>query len=134
MAKVWCCRRLQDAQVFKIYPTRKNVLEEFVLYMKCCSSCNSSVLEILRVDTFKNILKPLRINSKKIEKFIKNMKILWKPKQNFQKGKKISRFILNYNEFGKIKKCTKNLSNLKIGKIETNPISNLYVFKEACRY
>ena len=129
MAKIWCCRRFQDAQVFKIAPTRLNILEEFVLYVPSCSCCKNQVLEILRADIEKNILKPVRINSKNISDFIKNMDILWKPAKKMFPGNKISRFVLNYNEFGKVKSCSKNFSRLNMGRIETDPVINLKVYK-----
>ena len=129
MAKIWCCRRFQDAQIFKITPTKKDVLEEFVLYNQRCSCCNQPILEILRADTDENILKPVRLNSKKIQAFINKMDILWKPKKEFCPKSKISKFILNYNEFGKIKKCSRNLSGLNLGRIETDPVINLKSYK-----
>jgi len=129
MAKVWCCRRFQIAEIFKIAPTRKNVLEEFVLYNHCCSCCKKPVLEILRLDVKENILKPVRLNTRNISAFVESMEILWKPKKSFHPKNKISKFILKYNEFGKVKNCSKNLSNLILGKIETDPVLNLKAYK-----
>ena len=129
MAKIWCCRRFQHAEVFKIAPTKKEVLEEFILYNQRCSCCNKPVLEILRADVDENILKPVRLNSKNIPNFIKNMEVLWKPRKFSHSKNKISKFILDYNEFGKIKKCSKNLSGLSIGRIETDPVINLKNYK-----
>jgi len=129
MAKIWCCRRFQNAEIFKINPTKNHVFEEFVLYVQSCSCCAQPVLEILRVDEEENILKPVRLNSKKIPFFIKKMEILWKPRKEFYYKNKISKFVLNYNEFGKIKKCSKNLSDLNLGRVETDPVINLRVYK-----
>ena len=129
MPKVWCCRRFQDAEIYKILPTRNNILEEFVLFRKACSYCNRSILEILRMDKNMNILKPVRLKTKNIHSFMKDMEILCKLKPHHKPKNKISRFILRYNEFGKIKNCSNNLSDLKIGKIETNPIKNLKTYK-----
>lgn len=129
MAKIWCCRRFQDAQVFKITPTRLNILEEFVLYVHCCSCCKQQVIEILRADINENILKPVRLNSKNIPDFIRKMDVLWKPRKTFFHKSKISRFVLNYNEFGKIRHCTENISRLNMGRIETDPILNLKTYK-----
>jgi len=129
MAKIWCCRRFQHAEVFKIAPTKKDVLEEFVLYNQCCSCCKQPVLEILRADVDENILKPVRLNSKNIQDFIKKMDVLWKPRKFAFPKSKISKFILNYNEFGKINKCSKNLSGLTIGRVETDPVINLKSYK-----
>lgn len=129
MAKIWCCRRFQDAQVFKINPTRQNVFEEFVLYVPCCSCCNNQVLEILRADIEENILKPVRLNPKNIPDFIKNMDTIWKLRKKSLPKNKISRFILNYNEFGKIKSCSESLSRLNMGRIETDPVINLKTYK-----
>ena len=153
MAKIWCCRRFQDAEIFKINPTRKGVLEEFVLYVQGCSCCSQPVLEILRADFDENILKPVRLNPDKIPSFIKKMNVigflsgikacksifegtedlnafLKKPAKGFYHKTKISKFVLNYNQFGKIKKCAKNFSNLDLGKIETDPVINLKTYKK----
>jgi len=129
MAKIWCCRRFQDAEVFKINPTKSNVFEEFILHVQGCSCCGQPVLEILRVDEDENILKPVRLNPKKIPFFINKMEVLWRPRKEFYHKNKISKFVLNYNEFGKIKKCSKNLSNLILGRIETDPVIDLKVYK-----
>lgn len=129
MAKIWCCRRFQHAEVFKITPTKKGILEEFVLYNQSCSCCNKPVIEILRADEDENILKPVRLNSKNIPAFIKKMEVLWSPRKFSFPKTKISKFILNYNEFGKIKKCSANLSSLNIGRIETDPVINLKSYK-----
>jgi len=130
MAKIWCCRRFQEAEAFKITPTKTNVLEEFVLYVQSCSCCKKQVLEILRADIDENILKPVKLNSKNIPFFIKNMDVLWKPKKLFYHKNKISKFVLNYNEFGKTKICSRNLSTLNMGRIETDPVINLKTYKK----
>ena len=130
MAKIWCCRRFQEAEVFKINPTKRNILQEFVLFTKACSCCKSPVLEIIRADADENILKPVRINSKKVSSFIEKMDVLWKPRKTFCPKSKISKFVLNYNEYGKIQKCSSNLSTLNIGRIETDPILNLKTYKK----
>ena len=129
MAKIWCCRRFQQAEVFKIKPTKLNILEEFVLYNRGCSCCSKPILEILRADADENILKPVRLNSKNIPAFIKKMDVLWQPRKFPHFKSKISKFVLNYNEFGKIKKCFGNLSGLIIGRIETDPVINLKAYK-----
>ncbi len=129
MAKVWCCRRFQDAYIYKITPTRKNILEEFVLYRSSCSYCSRPVLEILRIDDSDTLLEPVRLNSKNIHNFVDSMDVLWKSKRNFRSKHHFSKFVLGYNEFGKIKKCTKNFSSLSLGKIETNPFINLKTYK-----
>lgn len=130
MAKVWCCRRFQHADVFKITPTRHNILEEFILYNQCCSCCKNPVLEILRLDSENNVLKPVRLNSKNVPAFMKNMEIVWKPRKNISYKNKLSKFVLKYNEFGKIKNCFKSLSQLNIGQIETDPVINLKNYKK----
>jgi len=132
MAKLWCCRRFQPAEVFKISPTKANVFEEFVLYLPSCSCCSRPVVEIIRADVNLNIFSPIRINSKNIPNFLKKMEILWQPAKasRFVVRNKISKFVLNYNEFGKIKACNQNISNLNLGKIETHPILNLLIYKQ----
>lgn len=130
MSKVWCCRRFQDAEVYKISPTRSNIKEEIVLYRKACAFCNMPVLEILRSDIRENILKPVRLKTKNIKTFVENMSILFKLRKHYTRKQKISKFILGYNEFGKFKKCSDNFSGLKLGKTETDPLLNIRVYKQ----
>lgn len=129
MAKIWCCRRFQDAEVFKITPTRNNILEEFVLYRHSCSFCQKPVLEILRMDINEDILKPVRLNPKNISLFTEKMEVLKNLNKKFIPKNKISKFVLKYNEFGKTKNCSANLVNLWLGKIETDPVINLKTYK-----
>jgi len=132
MAKLWCCRRFQPARVFKINPTKKNIFEEFVLYLSSCSCCGRPVVEIIRSDENLNILVPVRISSKNIPNFLTKMEVLWEPAKasRFVVRNKISKFVLNYNEFGQIKECRQNISNLNLGKIETHPTLNLLIYKK----
>jgi len=130
MTKIWCCRRFQEAEVFKISPTRKNILQEFVLFTKACSCCKSPVLEIIRADINEKMLKPVRLSPKKVSGFVEKMDVLWKPRKTFCPKNKISKFVLNYNEFGKVRKCSSNLSALMIGRIETDPVGNLKTYKK----
>jgi hypothetical protein len=115
--------------VFKISPTRNQVLEEFAVYLKNCSCCNASIIEILRVDEQRNILKAVRLKPKNVVNFFEKVTVLEKTTRKIFRSSKISKFILNYNEFGKIKGCAKNLSSLNIGRVETNPIANLEAYK-----
>ncbi|MFH0702169.1 MAG: hypothetical protein V2B14_01340 [bacterium] len=125
MPRIWCHRRNQKAELFKIVPTRENIQEEFILYLKSCEVCNRPALEIIRVDVWGTLLEPARLKSKNIKKFLDSMSVIWKPKNFgfYQRG--FSRFMLGYNEYGLHKKCFQNFSNLKIGIIETDPYLDL---------
>ncbi len=61
---------------------------------------------------------------------MKNMEIVWKPRKNISYKNKLSKFVLKYNEFGKIKNCFKSLSQLNIGQIETDLFINLKNYKK----
>jgi len=125
MAKVWCCRRFQPAEVINIAPTKSSISDEFVFYNPSCSFCGKPILEIIRIDETGLVLNPVRLKTKNIHSFIEKINVLFKKKKSFKPKSKISKFVLGYNEYGKMKKCYANLSNLSLGKIELNPYNNL---------
>jgi hypothetical protein len=125
MAKVTCCRRAQSAQVFKIVPTRKDVFEEYVFYLEKCSFCKRPALEIIRVNLDGKILSPVRLKTTNIPRFISTAIVLWKPKKLWYLPGKTTRLKLYYNDFGSRKICFQNFSNLKMGKIENDPLLGL---------
>ena len=129
MVKILCHSVLQKAEVFKIVPTKKNVQDEFVLYLEKCAICEKPVLEIRRVDDLGNYLEPVRLRSKNIQKFLDSMSVIWKPEKVVPINTPYSRFSLGYNEYGTKKKCYQNISNIQLGKIETDPYLDLMVYK-----
>lgn len=129
MVKILCHSVLQKTQVFKIVPTKENVQEEFVLYLEKCVICQKPVLEIRRVDDLGNFLEPVRLRTKNIQKFLDKMNVIWKPDKVVSINAPYSKFNLGYNEYGTKKKCYQNISNLQLGKIETDPYLDLIGYK-----
>jgi hypothetical protein len=134
MAKILCHGVYQKADIFKIVPTADNIEEEYVLYLSSCVICDRPVLEIHRIDTLGKILEPVRLKTKNIPKFLDSMTVLWKPVKLRSIAIPFSRFSLNYNEYGKRKKCYQNLYSLELGKIDTDPYKNLKHYKAASLY
>lgn len=130
MIKIMCHSVCQKAEFFEIKPTKYSIKKEFVLYLKKCVICNKPVLEIVRIDSFGELLKPVRLRSKNMETFLKSMVIIRRMKKlKVVPTSGFSGFVLDYNEFGKRKKCSQNFSNLQLGRIETDPYLNLRVYK-----
>lgn len=129
MVKLLCHAVSQKAELFKIIPQKENIQSEFVLYLKSCVICNNPVLEIIRIDNFNNKLAPVRLKTKNIPKFLDSMSVIWKPEKINYINSAFSGFALGYNHYGTRKKCFQNISNLRIGKIETDPFANLRSYK-----
>ena len=129
MVRLLCHSVSQKADLYRIVPTKENIQEEYVLYVQNCVICGKPVLEINRLDIWGNKLEPVRLRTKNIQKFLDSMNVIWKPKKIYAINPAFSRFTLNYNEYGTLKKCCQNFSNLHIGKIETDPYKDLKNFK-----
>jgi len=134
MVRLVCHGAYQKAELFKVIPTKEDVSDEFVLYLKGCAVCSSKALEIIRVDIWGNRLKSVRLKSENIDKFLDAMAVIWKPKKLNYMQTASSKFALGYNEYGVEKKCTQNLSNMQLGLIETDPYLDLLSFRgsKAC--
>ncbi|OGI28904.1 MAG: hypothetical protein A2287_05125 [Candidatus Melainabacteria bacterium RIFOXYA12_FULL_32_12] len=130
MVKILCHSVYQNAELFKIVPTKENIQDEFVLYLEKCVICEKPVLEIKRMDDMGNCLEPIRIRTKNIQKFLDSMSVIWKSKKVVPMNTPYSKFSLYYNEYGVKKKCHQNISNLQLGRIETDPYMDLKTYKE----
>lgn len=129
MVRLLCHAVYQNAELFQIVPTKENVKEEFVLYLKNCVICEQPVLEIRRIDIWGCGMEPVRVKTKNIQKFLDSMSVIWKPGKIHPVNVVHSKFSLGYNEFGTRKKCFQNLSNLYLGRVETDPYENLKNYK-----
>ncbi len=125
MVRILCHGALQKSEILKIEPTKSGIKDEYVFYLKSCAICNNPVLQILRIDIWGNILEPVRLKTKNIEKFLNSMSVIWKPQKLNLTDKVYSDFYLEYNEYGIKKKCYQNLSCVKLGKIETDILMDL---------
>lgn len=111
MGYLHCCSGLRKSESFGMLPI-KDYLECQVDYLESCPICGHCVIQITRLD-YLNRISIIRLTNKKALKFIEKNKHLFIKKKNITNFR--SKFYLNYNEFGKIKKCYSNLKNLKIG-------------------
>lgn len=125
MVRILCHGALQKSEIYKIVPTKSGIKDEYVFHLKNCNICNNPVLQILRIDIWGNILEPVRLKTKNIEKFLNSMSVIWKPKRLNLSNTVYSDFYLEYNEYGIKKKCYRNLSCVKLGKMETDLFKDL---------
>lgn len=130
MARLVCCGVGQKAEIVKISPTKQNISHEFILHLKKCVKCEKQSLEIIRIGLYGEKINPVRLKTANISDFLSDIHILWKPKTLNLVPKYLPRFLLNYNEYGVIKKCNSNLSSLTLGRVETDPLIDLKRFKK----
>ena len=128
MVRLFCDGIYQPAKIMRIVPTKSGVSHEFVFYLKNCSVCSKPALEIIRIDMWGKIIPPVRLNTRNIADFLKTINVI-PNKEPLVFSKPYSRFYLCYNNFGKKEKCYQNLSRLKIGAVETDPVRDLQFFK-----
>lgn len=116
MSYICCCGRKCAVEVFKVKNPEK-YLAVFVSELKSCPVCRAYVVEIRRYTAFGRLL-VVRKSGKKAKKLFAKIKFeLCKITDYERVLGEVS--TLNYNEFGKIKKCHSNLSGLSIGRFES---------------
>ncbi len=122
MGYIHCCGGLHKCKSFKISPENEFQTVEMD-FLEKCPNCGHTIVQVTRLD-FENKISIIRkINSKAIKMFEKlQSKII--TSKNMPVFKNIGRFYLNYNEYGKVKKCYSNLSSLKMGKFESKSLIN----------
>jgi len=119
MGYIHCCGGLRKTRSFVLSPTEKFLLCELD-YLTKCPVCGHTVLQLTRIDK-NNEISSLRYINKTARKMMKKLKlkVLYERKiidySKYAKGS----FYLNYNEFGVKKRCYSNISNLKIGRINS---------------
>lgn len=119
MGYIHCCGGLRRTRSFVLSPTEDYLLCELD-YLSKCPNCGHTVLQVTRVDK-NNEISSLRYINKSAKKMLKKLKlkILYERKiidySKYAKGS----FYLNYNEYGVKKRCYSNISNLKIGRINS---------------
>lgn len=124
MGFIHCCGAKRKTQSYSLIPDKNYLLVE-ADYLKNCPNCGHSVLQITRVD-FNHEVSFIRKVNEKAKKLFENLQnsILCKKEPEYKRIKILSKFYLNYNEFGIKKKCYSNLSALKIGLFENNPYTS----------
>ena len=118
MGYIHCCSGLHKTRSFVLAPEHNYKVCELD-YLWKCPVCGHTVVQLTRIDN-NNILSSLRYKNKSALKFLNKIKskILYERKDfDYSKYNK-GTFYLNYNEYGVIKRCYSNLSNLRIGLIE----------------
>ena len=116
MGYIQCCSALHKCRTFLFKCDNQSIYKQ-VDYLEKCPICGHTVLQLTKIDT-KNIILFYRIKNKKartcLEKYSKDI-IEEKTNSSNKYIKYQGKFYLNYNEYGKIKKCYSNLSTLKLG-------------------
>lgn len=116
MGYIQCCSALHKCRTF-LFKTDKTTVFKQVDYLEKCPICGHTVLQLSKVD-LQNKISVYRIKNKKARTFLeKYTKDIIKEEENFS-NKYIryrGKFYLNYNEYGKIKRCYSNLSTMKLG-------------------
>ncbi len=120
MGYLQCCGGLRECRTFELIPDEKYKIKEMD-YLEECPVCGHTVLQLTRID-FKNNVSGYRITNKKARKFFEkyHKDIYQEKKESSVFVKQQGKFYLNYNEYGKKKKCYSNLSSLKIGLFDNN--------------
>ncbi len=115
MGYIHCCGGKRKAKSYVLSPEKKYLTAE-IDYLDECPVCGHSVTQLTRID-FDNNISVFRKTNEKAKKMFENLKssILFEKITGAFKLKAYSRFYLNYNEFGKKKRCYSNLSTLKMG-------------------
>ena len=121
MGYIHCCGSLRKCHTYELKPDEKYKIKE-LNFLEECPVCNHTVLQLTRLDNTNNV-NIYRIINKKARKFFeKYKKDIIKEIKDFEISKIINygKFYLNYNEYGKKKKCYSNLSSMKLGLFESD--------------
>lgn len=121
MGYIQCCSKLHECKTFKLQ-TDTNYKDKQVDYLENCPVCNHTVLQLTKIDN-KNNISVYRITNQKARKFFEKYKNIMTEEIKNTKNifyKNCGKFYLNYNEYGKKKKCYSNLSSMKLGLFENN--------------
>ena len=122
MGYIHCCGTLHRTRTFKLVPQKGYLICEVDVLTKC-PLCGHKVVQLSKITAGGEVFTVRKTNQKAISFFQRLKKsILYeiRPYQYMKNGK----FYLNYNEYGVIKRCYSNLSNLKLGKTESIDVKN----------
>ena len=114
MGYIHCCSGLHKTRSFVLAPAKNFIVCEMD-YLKKCPICGHTVLQLTRIDSENNLSTVRYINKQAEKLFLKKKKEILYERKIFDYTKQKGTFYLNYNEYGVIKRCYSNLSNLKIG-------------------
>lgn len=121
MGYIHCCGGLRACKTFELKSDEKYKIKE-LNYLEECPICGHTILQLTRLSTINKISIYRLINKKAkifFEKYSKDIvKEIDKP-ENFA-FKSNGKFYLNYNEYGRKRRCYSNLSSMKLGLFENN--------------
>lgn len=120
MSFINCCGSRHSVKVFKMKDTQ-GFLAVFVSILQKCPICGGFIIEMRRYTVFGQLMLVRKSGAKARKLFTKIRSNLCNIADYERSSGTIS--TLNYNEFGKIKKCRSNLSRLSIGKFESLTLS-----------
>ncbi len=121
MGYIQCCGGLRECRSFELIPDEIFIIKELD-YLEECPVCGHTVLQLTKLNK-QNVISVYRITNKKAKKlFEKCNKYIMKEIENYEGFfvKSCGKFYLNYNEYGRKKKCYSNLSSMKLGLFENN--------------
>ena len=127
MGYIHCCGALHKTRTFKLVPQQGYLLCEVDVLTKC-PTCGHKVIHLTRITSGGDVV-TVRKKNKKAENFFKRIKnsILYEIRHiNYTN---YGTFYLNYNEYGVIKRCYSNLSNMRLGRDENIDRKSLGVIK-----
>ena len=121
MGYIQCCGGLRPCKSYELKPDKNFIIKDLD-YLDMCPICGHTVLQLTRLN-LKNEISIYRLTNQKAKKFFKKyqkdiIKEIFNSENIFVKTG--GKFYLNYNEYGRKKKCYSNLSSLKIGLFENN--------------
>lgn len=121
MGYIQCCGGLRECKTFELIPDEEFIIKELD-YLEECPVCGHTILQLTKLSKSGKIY-VYRITNKKARKFFeKYSKDIVEEKKEFENFifKSHGKFYLNYNEYGRKKKCYSNLSSMKLGLFENN--------------
>lgn len=125
MGVIHCCSGLRRSKTFVLQPLQGFLVSKLD-FVSSCAVCGHAVVQITRLDFNSEVSTVRKTNAKALALFEKlKSSILFEEKVKYnpalQQG---SNFYLNYNEFGRKKRCYSNLSSLKMGLFDSKPVCN----------
>jgi len=119
MGFIHCCSGFRCCKTYELKSDEKYKYKELD-YLECCPVCEHTILQLTRID-YNNKISVYRLKNKKAKKFFeKYQKDIVSEIKDYDSSYLLNygKFYLNYNEYGKKKKCFSNLSSMKLGLFE----------------
>ncbi len=114
MGYIHCCGALRKTRTFRLVPQIGFLICEVDVLTKC-PTCGHMVVQLTKITSDGDVV-TVRKTNQKAENFFERLKqdILYEI-VHIKYTNYYGRFYLNYNEYGVIKRCYSNLSNMKLG-------------------